>query len=89
MARVVPEHWMVDKRIPLASIVALVIQTMVFVWWGGGLAERVHQLESKVRDMATLSERLTKQEAVLDAVKDGVREIKDLLRPARPTRPAG
>lgn len=41
------EHWHLDKRVPLALILTIFIQTATVVWWASGVNARVAQLEDK------------------------------------------
>jgi len=38
-----PEAWHLDKKVPLALIVAIVGQTLAAVWWAAGMAARTLQ----------------------------------------------
>ena len=40
-----PQVWQIDKRIPLALILTVVIQTVGLAVWLGGLSNRVSTLE--------------------------------------------
>lgn len=42
----VEKHWMMDKRIPIAVIVTMLVQTSVIIWWAARLDSRVGTLES-------------------------------------------
>jgi len=74
-------HWQVDRRIPLALIITIVLQTGGIVWWASGLTYRVEQLERQAADAKPQADRLTRVEVRLDNVVDGISEIKALLRP--------
>lgn len=76
--------WKVDRRIPLALIVALMVQTGGAFWWASNLAARVESLERQAAAVAPQGDRLTRVEVRLDNVVDGIGEIKALLRPATP-----
>jgi hypothetical protein len=75
------KHWTIDKRVPLALILTISIQTCGIVWWASGLTTRVEQLEKQAAAMAPQDTRLTRVEVRLDNVVDGISEIKALLRP--------
>ena len=40
-------HWHLDKRIPVAIITAIALQTFGAVWWAASLSARVDVLESR------------------------------------------
>jgi hypothetical protein len=46
------EPWHLDKRVPIALILALVMQTAGMVWWAAGLTHRVDQ---HAREIAALA----------------------------------
>ena len=75
------KHWTIDKRVPLALILTISIQTCGIVWWASGLTTRVEQLERQAQATAPQADRLTRVEVRLDNVVDGISEIKALLRP--------
>lgn len=75
--------WHFDKRIPIALIFALGVQTATIVWWAATVSARIERLEEKAASAAPQSDRLTRVEVQLEVVKDGVTEIKRLLQ----TRP--
>lgn len=72
--------WHLDRKVPVAIILALGLQTAGVVWWGATAAERLNALERKVELAAPQADRLTKVETRLEAVQDGISEIKSILR---------
>lgn len=78
--------WHLDKRVPIALIVTIAIQTAGIVWWAASVSARIERLEEKATVTAPNSDRLTRVEVQLEVVKDGVTEIKRLLQ-ARPSPP--
>lgn len=77
--------WHFDKRIPIALIFALGVQTATIVWWAATVSARIERLEEKTSVVAPQSDRLTRVEVQLEVVKDGVSEIKRILQTPRPT----
>lgn len=77
-------HWHLDKRIPIAIIVALVCQTGGAVWWARGLDARVETLERGAASTAPQGDRLTRVEVKLDVVQENLGEIKRLIQAKRP-----
>lgn len=80
-------HWAIDRRIPLALILTISVQTCGIVWWASGLSSRVEQLERQAAAVAPQADRLTRVEVRIDNVVDGIAEIKALLRPPVDKRP--
>lgn len=80
--------WHLDRKVPIAMILTIVMQTGAFVWFAARLDQRVEALErSEAR--ATISapvhaDRLTRVEVKLEGVQEGITEIKRLIQ----SRPA-
>ena len=43
-----PEHWHLDKRVPIALIVAIAVQSTAAVWWAATQTARVDAVERTV-----------------------------------------
>lgn len=69
------EGWHLDKRIPITLIIAIVLQTVAVVWWGARLDQRVTQLELTSSSRAEFSDRITRQETLMESVQDTTRRI--------------
>ena len=95
-------HWTLDKRIPVALIVALVAQAITFGWMASALNSRVENLETYVADskIATAAQvsterdrgdRLIRVETLMESIQRSVTNIERKLDNARPdsraTRP--
>jgi hypothetical protein len=89
--------WHLDKKVPIALIVTIAIQTAGIVWFAAGLFHRVETLERDAiatrvimdRDTALRApqaDRLTRVEVKIETVQEGVTEIKRLIQrqPAQP-----
>lgn len=76
--------WHLDKKIPIALIVSLFLglmaQTTFFVSWKATIESRVEHLEADSLARAPQAERIIRLETKLDGIKEGVTEIKNLLR---------
>jgi len=51
-------HWHLDKRVPIALIVALALQGAGGVWWASTANERLSQVERRLEGFADRSEML-------------------------------
>jgi len=40
-------QWHLDKRVPIALIFAIMMQTAAAVWWAAGISERMNQIERR------------------------------------------
>lgn len=75
--------WHLDKKFPIALIATISIQTATIVWWASGITERVNVLERSATASAPQADRLTRVEVKLDAVQDGISEIKRSIQARR------
>jgi hypothetical protein len=75
--------WHLDKRVPLALMVTIGLQTGGVIWWTSSLNERVSSLERNAVATAPQGDRLTRVEVKIENIQSGVNEIKALLRPQR------
>lgn len=75
--------WHLDKRIPIALIFAIAMQTSGIIWWGATTSERLNALERKVEFAAPQGDRLTRVEVNIEAIKDSLTEIKAVIRKPR------
>lgn len=76
-------HWHIDKKVPLAFILTIVMQTAAFIWFGARLDQRVETLERESAARLPQADRLTRVEVKLEGVQEGIVEIKRLIQ-ARP-----
>ena len=79
----VTEHWHLDKRVPLALIVTIFIQTVGIVWWAASISQRVDQIEKRQIERSAQSERLVRVEEAIRFVQENIVEIKTLLKQQR------
>ena len=73
---VVEEQWHLDKKIPIAIIVAIFIQTGAWIWWASALNERVNVLEKIAAGSPAQDSRLTRVEVRVESMQNDVSEIK-------------
>jgi hypothetical protein len=76
--------WHLDKKVPIALIFAILLQTGGIVWWGASASERLNTLERRVEMTAPQGDRLTRVEVKVDNALDGIAEIKSILRREQP-----
>lgn len=76
-------EWHLDKKVPIAVILTIMLQTGTFVWWGSRLDHRVETLERESVSRIPQADRLTRVEVKLEGVQEGITEIKRLIQ-ARP-----
>mgnify|MGYP005989498795 CR=1 FL=1 len=69
MAGPVPEDlgaWQLDRKIPVALIITLLVQTAGFAFWVGQLSVRIDQLELQSQRYLTNGDRLTRLEVRIE-----------------------
>lgn len=52
------EHWHLDKRVPLALIVTIFLQTAGAIWWAASMSERMDQIERRMENAAIRSQNI-------------------------------
>lgn len=57
---------MIDKKITWAVILALVVESAGVFAWAGGASERLKEVEVRVAQQASMSERLARVEVQLE-----------------------
>jgi hypothetical protein len=74
------KHWHLDRRVPIALIVTIAIQTAGIIWWASDVNARVSQLERQAVAAGPQSERIIRLETQIEAIREGIAEIKTLIR---------
>lgn len=74
-------HWTVDKRVPLALIVTLVVQTAGIVWWASSMASTVAQQGQRIVavEQVRAGERLAVLESNIGDVRGQLNRIEAKL----------
>ena len=78
--------WKIDKHIPVAVILAMVIQTFAVIWWAAQLEARVQMIEVETRQNAALIERVSRVEEKVSALKESSHRIEGKLDELRSVR---
>lgn len=73
------EDWHVDKNIPLAYILALLVQAAAIIWWGSGVTKDVEDLKNDVRTLTQKAERRDDKIDGLGQMKGELRSIAGIL----------
>lgn len=73
------ERWKIDKRIPLAVIITLLVQLAGTLIWATQLDARVNHIEQQSTGNYSLNERFGRLEERLDNVKQDTDALKRLL----------
>jgi hypothetical protein len=80
-------QWHLDRKVPLALILTIVAQTVVFTWGASNLWTRVGELERQAQLSAPQAERIIRLETKVDTITAGLGEIKSLISRRAETRP--
>jgi len=67
------------KKIPVALVAALLVQTLGGLVWAGGAAARIATLEQRVGEQRLVAERLARLEAQGEATRAAVERIERRL----------
>lgn len=76
-------RWHLDKKVPIALLLAIMAQTGTGFWWAATTSERINNLEKRAESVAPQADRLTRVEVKLDVVQENLGEIKRLLQTRR------
>jgi hypothetical protein len=73
-------NWHLDKKVPISLILAILMQTAGFVWWGATTAEKVSVLKERLDAIAPNSDRLTRVEVKVDSVQQSINRVEGYIR---------
>lgn len=71
--------WHLDKRVPIALIFAIALQTGAGLIWAGAAGERINQLEHQTTMTTDLSERLVRVEEQIGFARSSLDRIERKL----------
>jgi len=66
---------MIDRKITLALILALIVESAGVFAWAGSTSERLSEVEARVSSQAALVERLTRVEVQLELANAHLKRI--------------
>lgn len=67
------EPWHIDRRIPLALIGSILLQSGMASWWASGITQRMESLEAWRQDSKSVA-------ADIAVVRSQVLDLKEVLR---------
>jgi Tfp pilus assembly protein PilO len=76
----VSRHWHLDKRVPIALILTLLVQTGGVAWWMATTSERISVLKERLDAISPQADRLTRVEVNIEDIKMSLTEIKQALK---------
>lgn len=72
-------QWKIDTQIPIALIVAILLQTFAVIWWAAQLEARVQVLEVSIQQNHQLIDRVSRVEQKVSALKEATQRIETKL----------
>ena len=79
-------NWHLDKRVPIALIVALLGNIVATSWWAATASEKLATLERRIEQSAPQADRLTRVETKLENVQDTLTDIRALMLRQKPNQ---
>jgi hypothetical protein len=73
------KNWHLDKRVPLALIAMISMQTFAALWWASGINSRVGYLESQFANIAPQAGQIIRLQTQLEGIDRNILEIKNAL----------
>jgi hypothetical protein len=89
-----PEAWHLDKKVPIALIITLVLQAAAFIWWAASQSALINLHERRL-DTAerridsgdgrsqVLSEKIVRIEANTESIVSSINRIERVVTPPR------
>ena len=71
--------WHLDKRVPIALIATIVMQSMAAVWWAASMQARLDALEKNLTAQSSNESRLVRLEQVTTMQTQSLSRIEDKL----------
>jgi hypothetical protein len=84
--RVYEQSWHLDRKVPIALILAIIFQTAGIIWFAAGIYHRIETLERDAIARGPQGDRLTRVEVKLENVQEGITEIKRLIQRFEPPK---
>lgn len=73
-------QWHLDKRVPVAIIFAIILQSIAAFWWAATMTEKVAALEIRVARLGDYQTRLVRVEARSQSTIERLDRIESLQR---------
>ena len=73
------KHFRLDKRIPVALVVAFILQTGGALFWAGSAAQRIAEVEKQTQANAGAVERVVRLEEQVSAMHEQLSRIENKI----------
>lgn len=77
--------WHIKKEVSISTLLMFVVQTAWIIWFMATLNAQVIQLREQTLSYAPNSEKIIRLEGSVENIKDGIAEIKGILRNTAPS----
>lgn len=78
-------NWHLDKKVPIAMIGTIILQTIGIVWFAASLFYRVEALERQQLASSPQGDRITRMEVKVENIERGVTRIENVLQSRTPS----
>lgn len=89
LAATADTHWTIDKRIPAALIITILLQSAAAIWWAAGVsntllaqAQRQDRLEQTLKEQANEIKRLPTLDSEVKALQRSVEKLDKTIEKA-------
>lgn len=72
-------EWKIDKHIPIAVIMAMVMQTFAIIWWAAQMEARVNVLETQTAQNTLVIDRVSRVEEKVSALRESNQRIEQKI----------
>lgn len=72
-------EWKIDKHIPIAVILAMVMQTFAIIWWAAQMEARVGVLETQTAQNTLVIDRVSRVEEKVSALRESSQRIEQKI----------
>lgn len=72
-------QWHLDKRVPLALIITIALQSVAAIWWAATTTTRLDNLEKLMTTLATQDQRVVRLEQQAITTTESLRRIETKL----------
>lgn len=62
-------QWHLDKRVPIALIATIFVQTAGIIWWAAGITAQVNANARAIEEQSDTRERLVRIETILERLE--------------------
>lgn len=74
-----PRKWELDLRVPLATLLMLLVQTVGVIWWAADTSGRLSRAEADIAQLSNVGERMVRVETLTEQNQESLERIEDRL----------